>query len=572
MISSEENNLQNQSEFENKNRLHQFHWSKKSTLILVSTLLLVGIGTIIYFSFFKNTFSKENIVIQVSGPEETISGKEVSWLVNIKNQSEITVNDVVLNFEYPSGVFADDGSIKKREQKIISTIAGGEQKSESFSGIIFGTKDEIKNGKVSVTFHPENLSTLFENQASFSTRISDTSILFSMELPTKVDPDEEFSVSFSWQSSFPFPLTDLELRFSSPDGFQRTSSKTENERIEEGKNIFDIGALNEGEGGKLEIKGKLEGKANEEKLFEANFGIFDPKLYEFIPLATVKKVVKIRTSTLDAFLKVNGDPNYVALPGENLAFIINFVNNGEDVYRNLTLTVTLDSDVLDFSTLKAPGGRVEGKKITFSSDNFPDLLFLGPYSQGSVGFNVMVKDYNSSFSKENGLIKANIDFGTIEKSFQIKVSSKISLNEKVSLSLNDLPLDINNIFNNSQTGSLLEVGKDTFFAIDFHLDNKGNKLKNSKITFSLPQEVSFQNKTSPPDLNVNFDEDTRELTLSIGDIGANFSQDYFLVFKITPTTLPQELHGEVKLTGEDVWTGKNFNDITLPLQNTDALR
>jgi len=52
MISSEENNLQNQSEFENKNRLHQFHWSKKSTLILVSTLLLVGIGTIIYFSFF----------------------------------------------------------------------------------------------------------------------------------------------------------------------------------------------------------------------------------------------------------------------------------------------------------------------------------------------------------------------------------------------------------------------------------------------------------------------------------------------------------------------------------------
>lgn len=552
--------------------MQKFHWSKKATWILISGLIVIGIGVAVYFAFFRNTFSKENIVVQISGPTEAVAGKEVSWLVTIKNKNEITIEDINLTFNYPSGVFNSDGSLKKKEKKIIKTIPGGEEKSVNFSGIIFGSEDEIKKAKVSIKYHPKSLSTFFENNATFSTRISETSILFSMNAPNSVDPGQPFSISFSWQSVFSFPLENVQIRLSPPEGFEQISSKLDNERKEGEKIIFDLGSLNEGEGASLKIDGKINGNVGEEKLFRADFGIFDDVLYEFTSLAAIKKVITVYASTLDVFLQVNGDSDYIASPGENLAFMLNFSNTGKEVYRNLSLTAELESDVLDFTTLEAPGGTVEGKKVNFTSKNFPDLLFLGPYGQGSVGFNVKVKDYDSSFSKENGLIKANITFGTIQKSFQIKVSSKTSLNEQAYLALNELPTNVKaaNIFTLPENVPLLEKGKDNFFVINFHLDNKGNKLRNAKIVFTLPQEVSFENKVFPQNLNINFDTAKREITLNIGNIGAKSSQDYFLQFKINPQSLPQQIHNEIKLTGQDVWTGKNF-EISLPSQTTDSL-
>jgi hypothetical protein len=422
-----------------------------------------------------------------------------------------------------------------------------------------------------LTYHPQGLSTQFQNNTSFSTRISDTSVVFSMELPLKVEPDEQFSSSLSWQSGFPFPLKGVQIRFSPPEGFERLSEKTENETEESGKIIFDIGTLNESQGGKRELKGRLKGEVGEEKLFRADFGIFDEKLYEFIPLVTVEKVVKIKTSTLDVSMKVNGETDYIASPNENLAFIIDFVNTGEDIYRNLSLIVELESDVLDFSSLRATGGKVEGKKITFSSDNFPDLLFLGPYGQGSVGLNVKVKDYDSSFSKQNGLIKEKITFGTIEKAFQTKVSSKISFNEKIYPNLESLPDDIRGIFDFGTSSSEIVIGQENTFVIGFKIENRGNQLTGVKISGTLPAAVSFTNKSFPENAEISFDEDKRGLVLNIGNIPANFEKEYFLECKIIPATLPQKIHDEFKLSGKDSWTGKGF-ELTIPSQTTDSLK
>jgi len=545
-----------------------FHWTKKKTIILVSVFLVALIGTFIYFFFFKNTFSKEDIVLQISGPQDIVAGKEISWVVSIKNQSEITIENLELVFEYPEGAFDDEGSIKKKEKRIIKKIAGGEEKTETFSGLIFGAKEEIKTAKASLTYNPEGLSAFFQNDTSFSTRISDTSIVFLMDTPLKVEPGEKISISFSWQSGFSFPLKNVQIRFLPPEGFEKISNNTEEERKESGKFIFDIGSVNENEGGKRQIEGLLNGEVGDEKLFKIEFGIFDEKLYEFIPLASIEKIVKIKTSTLDASIKVNGETNYVASPGENLAFIVNFMNTGEDIYRGLSLSVELESDVLDFSTLRAPGGKIEGKKITFSSDNFPDLLFLGPYGDGSVGFTINLKDYDESFYKENAIIKETIKIGTIEKSFQTKVSSKLSFKEKIYSKSELLPQDVRSVFNVNI--SSITIGKENDFVIGFKIENRGNQLTGVKISGRLPAAVSFINKSVPENIEINFNEQTRELVLNIGNIPANFEKEYFLGFKITPTTLPQEIHNEFKLSGKDSWTDKDL-ELTIPLQTTDSL-
>lgn len=545
-----------------------FHWTKKKTIILVSVLLVVLVGASIYFFFFKNTFSKEDIVLQISGPQDIVAGKEMSWVVNIKNKSEITIENIELVFEYPEGVFNDDGSIKKKEKKIIKKIQGGEEKTETFSGLIFGAKEEIKTAKVVVTYNPEGVSAFFQNDTSFSTRISDTSLVFLMDAPSKIEPGENISVSISWQSGFSFPLKNIQIRFSPPEGFERTSEKLEEEREESGKFIFDIGSVNENEGGKRQIEGRLNGEVGDEKLFKVEFGIFDEKLFEFIPLASVEKVVKIKTSALDASIKVNGEANYIASPGESLAFIVNFMNTGEDIYRGLSLTVELEGGVLDFSTLQAPGGKIEGKKIIFSSDNFPDLLFLGPYGEGSVGFTIKVKEYNDAFFEENALIKETIKIGTIEKSFQTKVSSKLSFKESVYSKSELLPPDVRSVFD-VNTSSII-IGKENNLVIAFKIENYGNKLTDVKISGTLPENVYFADKFFPSNADIQFNKDKKELVLNIGNIPANFKKEYFVQLKITPTSVPDTIHNSFKLTGKDSWTGKIF-EITIPSQTTDSL-
>lgn len=550
--------------------LHQeIHWTKKETLGLFVFLLIVGIGAILYFFFFQNAFSKEDIILKISGPQEITSGKEISWIVNIKNQSNVSIENLNLTFEYPSGVFTKDGKIKKREERIIKILPKGKEKSESFSGIIFGTKEEVKEAKAFLIYNPKGLSTQFKNQTSFSTRISETSVLFSMNCPTEINPEEEFPISFTWQSGFPFPLQNVQVRLFLPEGFEKVSEETENEKTTENSLVFDLGSLNENEAGKREIKGKVKGEVGEEKLFRAEFGIFDERLYEFIPLSSVQKILKITTSTLDVFRKVNGEYNYAASPGEKLNYIIEFVNTGDNYYKNLNLKVELESNVLDFSTLKAiPGGMVEGKTVTFSYKNFPKLLSLGPYEKDMVGFEVKVK---SDFSKENAVIKEKITFGTIEKQFQTKISSKVSFDEKIYSDLESLPDQAKDVFDFGNSDSVLEVGRERLFVVGFKIENKGNKLKNVKIETSLPEGVSFEEKLFPQSVKYNFDQEKKTLVLDIGTISSNFSKEYLIQLKIIPTELPQEIIKKVKLTATDNWTEKTF-EIERSLKDTYSLQ
>lgn len=575
--------------------IHQkinFRWTTKKTWILIGILFLIGISIICYFLFFRNSFSKESILFQISSLAEAKSGEEVTWAVSFKNNSEVKIRNLDLVFEYPTGVFDENKEIKKRDKKTIEKLLPGEEISKNFSGIIFGKKGEIKEAKASLVYSPEGVSAKFENNADFSAVINETSVIFLMEVPSKVNPREEFSVSFSYQSGFPFPLENLQLKVAFPEGFERTSLKLEGEeKGDEDKITFNIGSLNEGKGGTFKINGKMTGGVGDQGFFRAEFGRFDAKLYEFVALASSEKTVKIISSTLGVFRKVNGDYDYSASPGETLNYIIEFKNEGEDVYKNLSVAVKLSSDVLDFSTLEAiAGGEVEGKQITFSSENFPDLLFLGPYGEGKVGFKIKVKDYNSSFHPNNSQILEEITFGTVEKSFQTKISSKTSFTEDIYYNLpNELseefentgsfPLKEEAIFTTTTAGeSETTIGEgseidsnETTLVIVWKIENYGNKLEDLKVEGLLGENVEWLSEIYPDDADFNFDGGGKKVALNIHSFSGFLSKTYAFQVKISPKELPERIIGDVKLTGKDSWTGESF-ETTLSSLDSDFIR
>ncbi|MCZ2845787.1 MAG: hypothetical protein O2U61_04715, partial [Candidatus Bathyarchaeota archaeon] len=322
----------------------------------------------------------------------------------------------------------------------------------------------------------------------------------------------------------------------------------------------------------MKIRGRLKGEIGDQKLFRAEFGVFDMKIYEFVSFSSFERSVKIISSTLDVFRKVNGDYNYIASPGETLNYIIEFKNTGEDIYRNLTLEFEIDSNIIDFSSIQVIGGTVERGKITFSYNDFPDLLFLGPYGEGELGFKMNVKEYSSKFHPNNGLIKEGINFGGIRKSFQTKVTSETTFSQEVYYNEGEFPTLIKDTFQNS--GSFpLQSGQETKLVVVFNINNFGNSLKNVEISTRLGQNIEYLEKNIyPSGVKFTFNKSTRSLVLNVGSLSAYLPSKIFAFqLKIKPQALPATLVGKTEVKGQDTWTGQSFV-VTVPVLKTDLIQ
>ncbi len=555
-------------------------WSSKKVKYSVFAVLLIIILFLGYLVFFRNIFSKENILVEVLSSKQAANGEKLSWVVKIKNNSNIKIQDVKLVFDYPLGTFDEEGNVKKREEIKIDQIASKKEETKTFSGIIFGKKNEEKKAKAKIVYHPQGLSTEFENEGSFSTLLTDSFVVFDMKAPDRVNQKEEFNITLTWQSALSSPLSNMQLHLTLPKGFERTSGKLGEERQDldtlseqessgQSKIIFDLGALNEGEGNTIEIKGKLSGEAGSEKIFKAELGRFDDEAYEFVPLATVAKSVKIVSSTINIFKKINGENDYIANPGEKLSYIINFKNTGENIYREMTLVVELESNFLDFSTLKAQGGKIETvsatkRKITFLSQNIPELLLLGAYDEGNVGFSVNTKnDINS----QNAFIKETISIGTIVKSFQTKIASKTYLNQYIYY---NLPQELQGKILGGSGVFPPAQNQETILVVYWRVINKGNNLQDTKITGVLSPIANWTGVVYPSGSAFSFDPTSRTVTLNIGNASYNFYQDYAFQIRIKPTETPQDIITNSKLSSKDVWTGQNF-EMLAPNLNTSSV-
>lgn len=564
------------------------NWSEKKTWSIVIILLLAGVGVILYSFFFQNSFSKENVLVKIEGPKRAKSGKDINYIVTLKNNSKVAIENLQLSLNYPNGVFNDSGKLKEEENAQFKELLPGREKSKSFSGKIFGRKGEIKKIKSSLSYSPKGLSTTFRNSTEFSTRVANTPVVFRMETPSEVSVGKEFTISLSYQSGFPFVLENSQLRLDFPEGFKRLSENSGNQEKKKGKIIYNFGALNEDEGGEINIKGKLTGEVKEEKMLKANFGRFDMESYKFVPLASAEKAVQLTSSTLDVFRKINGNPDYAASYGDKLHYIIEFKNTGEQTYRDLNLGVELKSNLLDFSSLEAPGGEVGDKKVTYSHKVWPSLLFLGPHGEGKVGFNIEVKEDEI---RRNGIIKEKISFGSIEKSFKTKISSKKSLKEKVySKPLYGLSGDVRSYYehfefansdnsinanadSNADAGNTDRTPKKKLFVVEWNFGNRGNILAGVNVQTTLPKELNFKDRVYPEDTDFNFNKSKRKLTLNIGAVPADYSHRYYFALAANSDDVSQAVSGgnglllnKVNISGKDNWTEKSFK-MEVPAKN-----
>ena len=513
----------------------------------------VGFG---YYQYYeKNIYSKEIIKLEISGPDQVEAGQEVEYIVKYKNNGDIRVEKPKLVFEYPEHSITDDGYLRNEigSQELGEAIYPGQEKILYFKTRILGKEGESKEAKATLTYRPKNIESDYKSETSFNSVISRVPLTFDFDFPSRIQSGKEIEFSLNYFSYIDYPLSDLGIKIVYPSGFEfKKASPAALESTE-----WSINLLEKSEGGRIEITGKLSGNVGQQKIFEAQLGIW--KEGEYIVLKEISKGVEIIEPSLYITQQINGNPQYVANAGDVLHYEIFFRNIGEKALTNLSLVTKLEGKPFDLETIKTFDGDFGpgDNSIIFDWKKVNKLQFLDSQEEGKVEFWVNLKeDWKiDNLGDSNLTLKNTIYLGQqAREEFTYKVNSKLTIDQRAYFN--------ETFFGNS--GPLPpEAGKTTTYTILWQVQNYYNHIENVKVKAVLPKEVNLTGKIFPEEQSekFSFDSNSREIVWNIGELDPNIdNQNSILVFQVSfmPTSSQKgttpEIIRQVSIFAEDTWT------------------
>jgi hypothetical protein len=529
---------------------------KKIALIIIILAAIFGIAGFYYYQ--KNIYSKEILKLEILAPGEADLLEEIEYIVKYKNNGNTRLEEPELIFEFPKYSLPTEETslrITKSSAELGGAIYPGEEKTLHFKARLLGKEGEAKTARATLNYRPKNLKAYYESATTFTTIIRKVPLTFEFDLASKIESGKELEFRLNYFSNIDYPLSDLRATIEYPSGFEFVESTPP--ALE--KTEWDIGLLNKAEGGRIEILGKVTGEVGEEKVFQAKIGSWQEG--EFILLKEITKGITIVKPSLYISQQINGNPQYIANPGDWLHYQIFFKNIGEEFLNNLFLITRLEGKAFDFETLKAPYGDFEpgDNSIVFDWKRIPKLQFLDSGEEGMVEFWIELKEEWEITGPEdkNPVIKNKIYLSQAKEEFINKVNSKLAISQKGYFE--------DEIFGNSGPVPP-EVGEGTTYTIMWQVKNFYNDVKNVKVKANLPQNVELTGKIFP-ETEVSkfaFDSQSREIVWEIGDlkisqgIAGTPAPNISFQIKLTPSINQRgqtpEIISQVKIAGQDQWT------------------
>ena len=530
-------------------------------IILIFILVVVGaIGVAGFWYWQKNQYSKEILKLEILGPESIQAGDEVEYLIKFKNNGKVRLENPELIFEYPQLSIPLRGE-SRRITTSTEDIYPGEERVESFKARVFGKENETAEARAFLSYRPNNLTARYESETTQTSQIKFVPLTFEFDLPLKSESDEEIDFSLNYFSNIDFVLGELRVKLEYPEGFKFISASPR--PLDETE--WDLSELYQADGGRIDIKGVIEGDESSQKIFRAKLGLVRDN--EFWLLKEAAQSIEITTPTLYISQLINGSQNYVAESGDLLHFEIFFKNIGRTPIQKKFLFSKLEGDFYDLDTLKSDKGEVGrgDNSIIWDWKVVSDLRFLDEGEEGKVDFWVNVED---SLEREikNPTLKNRVTIGGTQRVFETKINSQVPFSQKV-------------FFNQefwSNSGPIPpEVGQKTTYTVVWQIGENWNDLRNLKVKTTLPENIKPTGQIFPEDAKFTYDSKSKEAIWNVGDVEA-FSEEspLTLAFQIefTPDSSQKgktpDLVEEADVLAEDVFTGEIINVEAGPVNTT----
>lgn len=553
----------------------------KYLILLAFVLLIIAISS---FWFNTPSFKEGDVVLELEGPTQAVSGEEAVYTLKYANETRSVLHDIDLVFFYPEGAaISKDGKIIEdhSEDFTIDELASGEKGEKEFRAFLIGEKGNIKIAKAIFSFKAGNLNSGFEKSVSLSTTIVSTPIVLTLVAPPNVISGENIQYILDYRNTADEDFSDLTLEFDYPDGF---TSREFSSNPDKGNNNWSIKSLKKGSGSRISIGGILDGREGESKVVSVTL---KRKISgEYVDYQKTSVATVISSPVLGLEVSVNNTTDYLASLGDRLNYAIKYSNNSNVNFFGMNLVVKFEGDTFDFSSLDTRGGFFDDstKTITWNSSVVPDFGNFTPGVNGKINFSLPLKlSFPSAIpgSSQDKFVKMSVKFGTdnvptgfesdgvyISSSLVTKITTQPAFNQAIYY---DDP-------NFGSSGPLpMKVGEETFFTVRWLLTNPGNDVENIKVTTKLPPGVEWADMTwTNNDLpQPVFNPNSFQITWSLPKLpygSGVFTEKYEGRFRIKIKPTDQQKSSSVQLvdgvqfTGTDSFTKQdiviNKNGIT----------
>jgi fimbrial isopeptide formation D2 family protein len=527
---------------------------KKIIIIIVSAVIVLFLAG--YWYWQSKGFSTESLNIRIAGPEKAQVGDEIIYTVKYKNTSGFILKNPKLSFEYPQYSVSDSGKVL--EIKDLKDINPGAEETMQYKARLFGAENDIKIAKVSISYTPQNLSAEYESGASLATAIMPVPLNLSFDLPSKVETGKDIQFSLNYFSNIDYPLSDVRITISAPNGFVFSDSDPKSlDNVE-----WDIDSLKKTEGGRINISGRVDSNAGDNLNFGAKIGIW--KNGDFVLLKEAGSQVQAIGSQISITQKVNGTQDYVASPGEALHYEVYVKNTSTSPFKNLYVTDKLNSPGFDLSSLSVKSGSASDNSAAWDWSSNKSLGVLNPGQEIKLEFSIKLKDsWPATQTRPNDTnLDSKVTVGDASRDFSTKINSKLTVSQ-VGAYQDD------GIFGNSGPQPPA-VGQDTTYTINWRAQNFYNDVKNVKVKAVLAPGVTLTGKILPSTQVSNFslDSASREIVWSVADYlpagagAVSSAPEINFQISFTPSQSqanPMPLISKLEITGEDQYTGKTID-------------
>lgn len=501
--------------------------------------ILGGVGYGAYYYIFNTGSDATAVDFQIQGKDKIFSGEEFFYTVKIKNLSNAPLKNLRIELKYPDNFIYLDSSPavfqKNNTWKIEDIMARGTEEVK-IKGKVIGQTDDSSIIHGTVFYVPQNFSSEFKKDASFTSEIKGIGLEVVSDYPSTVLVGEENDLLLnlkqseeSYLSSFYLEINELpnleilDLKLNKEDETAQNEKDLKIEKIKD--NVWLISNLSE-----LKQSLVVLYKINEKQEEEINLALsFFNKVEtgeEEKEFLFYKENIKqeVMNSDLNLTVIINGSKSDQPVNfGDTLNYSISFANKGESTMKDVVIMAVIESDFLKRSTLNDQNnGQEKGNTITWSKMEVPILAELDPNKEGVIDFSIEVADFKEVDLGKDFSIKsyAQYSLGEAEDGKEIsddnksnlivnKINSDLSIKEEVRYFNEDnIPVG---------TGPLpLKVGEETTFKVYWTLNNNLHELGETQIETILPEGVQWNGKERMSVGTIYYDEGSRKIVWNIG--------------------------------------------------------
>ncbi len=544
--------------------------------IAVGVFIIAGIISAVTLYLGGRSVSADRVAIAVEGPTTVAGAEAVSLLVTIKNDNPVAITDVSMTLMFPDGTTeAGDTSVALAQHtESLGDIAPGETVRRTVRATFFGTENQNVSIPITVEYRTSNSNAVFVKKDTYAFTISTSPVGLSITTLSEVISGQSMTLTVLVRSNASAPLENVAVRATYPQGFVPQS--TTPEAIQ--GNLFVLGTLQEGEEREIRVTGTLLGQDGDERVFRFESGalrsessreIATPYTEKDAPVTVVKPFFAVNLS-----LNGSNEQEVVVEGGEQVSGSVRWTNALSSAIRDGAISIALSGEALDTGTIVATNGfyRSADKTIRYDRDTTQGLDLLNPGDTGNGTFSFMVKDADALRALRNPTITLTISVAGRrigENNVAESVNSTLVRTLKVATDVSFEMDAVRTVGPYENTGPWPPRAEtESTYTIRLSAANTVNSVARTAAKMTLPSYVRFTGKS---DAGITYNESTREVTWTVGDLAPAGSKAAAFQVALLPSasqqgTTPVLVSGAV-LTGFDRFVQEDVQD-TAPSVDT----